>query len=97
MSAAPQEIAPAPAHRVPRAFPQPRPQPPLRPVSQAPAAPVGHALREPTFDELVTGYGRHRDPHDAQASASLLRRLALRARLLPTPARRPAARAAGTP
>ena len=68
----------------------------LRRTSQAPVA-GAHAVREPTFDELVTGYGRHRDPHDAQASASLLRRLALRARLLPTPARRPAARAAGTP
>jgi hypothetical protein len=56
-----------------------------------------HALGEPTFDELVTGYGRHRGTQDAEAQASLLRRLALRARLLPTPARRPATRAAGTP
>lgn len=51
------------------------------------------ALREPTFDELVTGYGRHRGPQQPETPTSLLRRLALRARLLPTPARRPPARA----
>ena len=51
------------------------------------------ALREPTFDELVTGYGRHRGPQQPEPPTSLLRRLALRARLLPTPARRPPARA----
>ena len=48
-------------------------------------------LREPTFDELVTGYGRHRGPQQPEPPTSLLRRLALRARLLPTPARRPPA------
>jgi hypothetical protein len=78
--------------------PQVLPQAPWRPHPQrgplpSPGAPVG-ALREPTFDELVTGYGRHRG-QQAQVPGSLLRRLALRARLLPTPARRPAARATG--
>ncbi len=97
MSATPQEIAPAPAHGVPRAFPQPRPQPRLRPVPQAPAATAGHALREPTFDELVTGAGRHRGTQDRDVPASMLRRLALRSRLLQTPARRPAARGAEAP
>ena len=69
---------------------------------QAPGQPGGsrgaqagpmRALREPTFDELVTGYGRHRGPQQPETPTSLLRRLALRARLLPTPARRPPARA----
>jgi hypothetical protein len=51
----------------------------------------------PTFDELVTGAGRHRGPQELEAQASLLRRLALRARLLPAAARRAAARPAGVP
>ena len=55
------------------------------------------ALRELTFDELVTGAGRHRGPQELEISASLLRRLAVRARLLPTPARRAAARPTGAP
>ena len=97
MSAAPQEIAPALAHGGPRAFPQARTQPRLQPVPQAPAAAAGHPLREPTFDELVTGAGRHRGKQDLEVPASLLRRLALRSRLLQTPARRPAARGAEAP
>ncbi len=81
---------------------QPPVQPPVAPAAVQPAAaqhpPVGTArpVREPTFDELVTGSGRHRGPQEPEASGSLLRRLALRARLLPTPARRPPARSTRT-
>jgi|tagenome__1003787_1003787.scaffolds.fasta_scaffold20946243_3 hypothetical protein len=77
----------------PEAVAQPRPQLGM-PVPPRVAV---RGLREPTFDELVTGHGRHRGPHQLEASGSLLRRLALRARLLPTPARRPPARATGNP
>jgi hypothetical protein len=71
----------------------------LRPQSglQVPPGVAVRGLREPTFDDLVTGHGRHRGPHQLEAPGSLLRRLALRARLLPTPARRPPARATGNP
>jgi hypothetical protein len=58
------------------------------------AAPLETA---PTFDELVTGAGRHRRPQELEARGSLLRRLALRARVLHTPARRSAARPSGAP
>ena len=48
-------------------------QAPLQPGGSrgAQAGPM-RALREPTFDELVTGYGRHRGPHtrDADVAAS---------------------------
>ena len=97
MSAAPQESVPALALAAPHALAQPRLHARPRPAPQTPAAVARHALGEPTFDELVTGAGRHRGPQQLEATASLLRRLALRARLLPTPARRPAARPTGTP
>ena len=94
MSAAPQESVPALALAAPHVLAQPRPH--ARP-QPAPAAVARHVLGEPTFDELVTGAGRHRGPQQLEATASLLRRLALRARLLPTPARRSAARPARIP
>ncbi len=53
----------------------------------APPAPERPA-REVSFDELVTGRGRHRDAHEPVAPVSPLRRFALRARLVQTPARR---------
>jgi hypothetical protein len=55
-------------------------------VVPRPAAPgrVAPGRREPSFDELVTGAGRHRDADASPRSA--LGRLALRARLVPTPA-----------
>jgi len=92
-------VAPQLAPRVapgvaPGVAPQSSRQPRASHATQA--APV-RALREPTFDELVTGYGRHRGPQQPEAPTSLLRRLALRARLLPTPARRPPARATWNP
>ena len=96
MSAAPQESVPALALAAPHALAQPRLHARPRPAPQTPAAVARHALGEPTFDELVTGAGRHRGPQ-LEATASLLRRLALRARLLPTPARRSAARPARIP
>ena len=95
MSAAPQESVPALALAAPHALAQPRLQPRPQPAPQSPAM-VRHALGEPTFDELVTGAGRHRGSQ-LEATASLLRRLALRARLLPTPARRSTARPARVP
>jgi hypothetical protein len=100
MSAARHEIGPyAPA---PAAVPHPVSAPVAAPslgrlLSRRTAAEAVHALQEPTFDELVGGHGRHRGSQDPEASASGLRRLALRARLLPTPPRRTAARATGTP
>jgi hypothetical protein len=97
MSGAPRETAPVLAHALPRVVPQPRPQARPQPVPQAPVAATRHVVREPTFDELVTGVGRHRGRQDLQGPASLLRRLAMRARVLPTPARRTAARPAGAP
>jgi hypothetical protein len=66
------------------------------PVAVQPPARAPRLVREPTFDELVTGSARHRGAQDPAAGGSLLRRLALRARLLPTPARRPPARSTGT-
>lgn len=79
----------------PQAPPQARGQgaPPTAPRKGAP--PEVRPLREPTFDELVSGYGRHRGPQELPAQRSLLGRLAVRARLVPTPARRPPARATG--
>jgi hypothetical protein len=63
---------------------------------QQPPARAPRLVREPTFDELVTGSARHRGAQDPATGGSLLRRLALRARLLPTPARRPRSRSTGT-
>lgn len=99
MSAAPQEIgAPAPALAV---VPDPvRPSVPAPSLAQLltrrPAADAARSLGEPTFDELVTGSGRHRGAQEFDTPASVVRRLALRARLLRTPARRPAAHPTGT-
>jgi hypothetical protein len=66
-------------------------------MSAAPRETAPVLAHAPTFDELVTGVGRHRGRQDLQAPTSPLRRLAVRARLLPTPARRAAARPAGVP
>jgi hypothetical protein len=97
MSAAPHEIgALAPALAVvsdPPPAPAPAPSLAQLLARRLPAA--AHA--EPTFDELVTGCGRHRGGHESVTPASLARRLALRARLLRTPARRPAAHPTRTP
>jgi hypothetical protein len=66
------------------------PQPVVHPepavASRRPSLRVVRPQREPSFDELVTGHGRHRGPEPAEVPDTLLRRLALRARLLPTPA-----------
>ena len=98
-----------PQRRVPaeRASERPVVRPPVQPPAppaaaepapeqQPPPAQAPRPVREPTFDELVTGSGRHRGHHEPEAGGSLLRRLALRARLLPTPARRPPSRSTGT-
>ena len=64
-------------------------------MSAAPRETAPVLAHAPTFDELVTGAGRPRGPQELEATASPLRRLALRARLLGTPARRTAAGPAG--
>ncbi len=72
------------------AAPQQRPARPGNPV---------RAARELSFDELVTGRGRHRDAREPAPPPSALRRFALRARLVQTPARlvQPPPRLAQTP
>jgi hypothetical protein len=99
MSAAPHEIgAPVPALAVVTdPPPAPAPSPSLAQLMSRRLPAAAHALKEPTFDELVTGCGRHRGPQESVTPASLARRLALRARLLRTPARRPAAHPTRTP
>ncbi len=82
-------------HRVPQAE-RTAPPAPVAPPVQYPPVRAARALREPTFDELITGPGRHRGAEEPAGGGSLLRRLALRARLLPTPARRPPSRSTGT-
>lgn len=99
---------PRPQHRVtpadavtvlPAVRPTAAPPPPVQPVAAPPQRQqhvqprAARPLREPTFDELLTGSGRRRGPQELQPGASLLRRLAQRARLVGTPARRPSSRA----
>ena len=86
-----------PAPYPPAQYPRVQQQPPVQqpPAQQRPVR-AARALREPTFDELITGPGRHRGAEEPVGGGSLLRRIALKARLLPTPARRPPSRATGT-